>query len=90
MGTRRTRWWGFGRENGAGSWQTTERALRVGRGYSSEQSRPRGGVIKRAEADIGSGEGCGTPRAEKQARGGAESARRCAVAANRRQSSDEL
>jgi hypothetical protein len=34
-----------------------ERALRVGRGHSGEQSRPRGGVTGFAEAGASSGEG---------------------------------
>jgi hypothetical protein len=39
-------------------------------------------VIKCAEAGVGSDEGCGTHRAEKQARGGAESVIRRAGAAD--------
>jgi hypothetical protein len=41
-------------------------------------------VIERVEADAGSGEGCGTSRAEKQARGGAKLVGRRAGAVDRR------
>jgi hypothetical protein len=61
-----------------------EGALRVGRGYSSEQSRPRGGGIGCAEAGTTSDEGWGTLRAKAQARGGAKLTRLCAGAVYRR------
>jgi hypothetical protein len=82
-GTRRTRWWGSGRESGARSGRTMEGAPRAGRLYSGEQSRLRGGVIRCAEASASSGEGCGTPGAKTQTRGGAKSAGRRVGAADR-------
>jgi hypothetical protein len=57
-----------------------EGVLRAGRGYSGEQSRPRGGRIGCAEAGTTSGEGWGTPRAEAQAWGEAKLAKRHAGA----------
>jgi hypothetical protein len=54
----------------------TEGAPRAGRLYSGKQSRSRGGVTRCAEASASSGEGCGTPGAKTQTRGGAKSARR--------------
>jgi hypothetical protein len=59
-----------------------EGVLRAGRGYSGEQSRPRGGGIGCAEAGTTSGEGWGTPRAEAQAWGKAKLAKRRAGAAD--------
>jgi hypothetical protein len=43
-GTQRTRWRSFARESGVGNGRTIKAALRVGRGHSGEQSRPRGEV----------------------------------------------
>jgi hypothetical protein len=54
-----------------------------GLGYSGEQSGPLLGLIECTEADTGSDEGCRTPRAEKQAKGGAMLAERRAGAENR-------
>lgn len=58
--TRRTHWQDSGHENGTGDERTTEGALRVGRGNSSEESRPRGGGIGDAKARSSSDEGRGT------------------------------
>jgi hypothetical protein len=60
-----------------------EGALQASRGYSGEQSRPRGGGIGCAKAGTTSGEGWGTPRAKEQSRGGAKSTRHRASAADR-------
>jgi hypothetical protein len=56
----------------------------VGRGHSSEQYRPWGEVIERAEPCAGFGEGCGIPRVKKQARGSAKLTEHRAGAADRR------
>jgi hypothetical protein len=68
---------GWRRENGGG-------VIRAGRGYSDEQSRPRGEGIGCAEARTSSGEGGGTLRTKAWAQGEAESIGRRAGVANRR------
>jgi hypothetical protein len=64
-------------------------ALRAGRWYSGEQSRPWGGVIGCAEAGASSDEGCGTPRAKTHARGRAKSTGRRAGAVDRSAATSE-
>jgi hypothetical protein len=69
--TRRTHWWGSTHETGTRDGRTAEGDLRVGRGYSSEESRARGGEIGCAKAQTSSDEGRGVVWANIGVRDGA-------------------